>query len=1366
MENSVTIPDMVNEPDEVDQDDHAATKVPQLSLPPRAGVESVLTGTNQSVGPLPSGDSLSTSDSESMVKLVASGDKAHQRSKSLNKVGGETQEATVRTEKLYASAIPESEKQPADEVIADVDEMTLFETIKPGLKYTGRTPLESDGMSGHDLICLESVMGVTARVHRTNALGYNSQKKILLYAAGSTLVLWNWQQDTRIYLEGEGHTSTISDVAVTSHGLFAASASFETFSNKSYPTIVLWDLSGAAPGGRYCEVYRSRRSSVSDPACRIVNSMGIAFSPNDEILASICVCYPNSGGAESKYGTLQLCLFDWSHEFQLIQRCTIEGNPSKLDKAVHEESSADLTISLSGTNSNGSFSSAGVHIFAPEVPRMGAGEPMTSNQLGVTANDQRKNVDSTRNNPATSQKANDEQAYICWCGSSRLAIVYCTYVWIFDTASANNGGGLELKHHRNLKNELSSKDNRSSFKPGRSKSGRKFCMDDELDCTMITGARFCKEYGLLLIISRSGRLIVCESMSGAVVNNIAPPKTASGISLAGEHFTTLDIDGDVCTIGMSSGSLWSLSVRELAWQRPIPFQKQIRRRLLGNEETINGKIEKLRPPSSRKKGWPVVRAISLPDAENVGAGLKVVKDIIAALYADHTIAIFELTTARQSRGEIQKQQYARRPAKAGSHRSGEETSKGGSVANHAIGHFGAVQCVCWHPERTSSMLLTCSNDQSVGMWQLTPVAEDLSPPINIDSTVGSKLASSNISAAPSEKRVQLVRILDIATSICEDLPYSRCSKLTLSIANSTETTLEQRQLENMGMMQQVQGASMNRALQLNQRGIISSIEVTAVAYHPLGGQIAVGCSHGLVRIYSTVSGRLLHMRDVGDSFKTSPGSQGIQSMNIEESHTDPSYMSISSLCYSPTGRYIGAARADGTSLALDGWSEWCRGILLKSACLKPASIFSQGRIEFVSRPALPRHATPRDPIASAASLGASRNSSAESVASTCSLVLLSSDSIGLLTLVPLSSRETRRAANKVSNGGTDRSESGTSVGSVDWSHGFEKPRLLCEYRLDAAVRDMTVHPSGDYLIALTSRGTVLIYHLWLGRLRGIIPTISMALHRRPFDSLTTRGNAIAVDPCGIYLAVVVPCYTKPISSDTVQDPENDRDNAAIGKTASRSRYLSENHEAKLALARGTIVVFYELLTGVYAGRIARRWPVGAIKDISWSPCGSRIAIATSHDHCASVYRLQHGMWDNIRSALHVSTKNPEFWTRHPLFLHPFRPLTAQEGSAFKEEHMDMDTGGGMTSRSNLEAMTESIDAILLSASEAANHRWKSEGSGGDQAGMISVVEGSDTVRTDRTGLATARKRLSQLVVETSFNAARQNVMRRILLPAN
>ena len=47
-----------------------------------------------------------------------------------------------------------------------------------------------------------------------------------------------------------------------------------------------------------------------------------------------------------------------------------------------------------------------------------------------------------------------------------------------------------------------------------------------------------------------------------------------------------------------------------------------------------------------------------------------------------------------------------------------------------------------------------------------------------------------------------------------------------------------------------------------------------------------------------------------------------------------------------------------------------------------------------------------------------------------------------------------------------------------------------------------------------------------------------------------------------------------------------------------------------------------------------------------------------------------------------------------------------------------------------------------------------------------VVVEKEEMRTDRTGLSTARRRLSAMVVAHSIRAARLKVMKKILLPAD
>jgi hypothetical protein len=273
--------------------------------------------------------------------------------------------------------------------------------------------------------------------------------------------------------------------------------------------------------------------------------------------------------------------------------------------------------------------------------------------------------------------------------------------------------------------------------------------------------------------------------------------------------------------------------------------------------------------------------------------------------------------------------------------------------------------------------------------------------------------------------------------------------------------------------------------------------------------------------------------------------------------------------------------------------------------------------------------------------------------------------------------------------------------------------------------------------------------MWLGQLRGIIPTISSIVHRELNDSYSTRANTFTMDPSGLYSAVVVPWYERPTLQQT-----------NINETVNDS-----NTSVSTVVSQGNVVVFYEILTGAYAGRIARRWPVGAIQDITWSPCGSRVAIATNMDHCASIYRLKHGMWDNVRATLRAVSNNSEFWTQHPIFLEPFRPTEEEDDDDADEYDVDEDQlervdgkngrdSGKLRRDESIASMSDALDAIITSEQDRSGN------------GSVGGGDSSTVLRTDRTGLATARRRLSAMVVAHSLRSAKHNVLKRILLPAD
>ena len=948
---------------------------------------------------------------------------------------------------------------------------TLFKTLRP----ESNTNIED--RFGSSFVGLESVLGVTARASGGAALSYNPRLDCLLYAAGSTLVLWNFQRDTRLYLEGDGHASTISAIAVTSDGNHVASASFEGSGVgqefTSHPTIVLWDVTGKRnAGGKYDEIYRSVRVSCSDPACGVVTSMKLAFSPGDGILASLAVCEPAIGSSNTSKGTLQLCLFDWNDDFRLLQRCTIQGDGEGNERSVHIF--APEHVMSANDNSNNPFSTA------------------TGAETGTGIRIQQPTFHET------TREENDkrEVGYLSWCSENRICVVYDSHVFALEFIPG--GQGLSIVHVRNLHEKLSEKSQRSK-KANKLKSRRMdsnggtsstICYDEGEEGRnphAIVGAAVCVPYSLLLLLSRSGRLLVCETSTCSVVNSVPPPMDdKEPIST----FTALSVDGEETTIGTSTGTLWSLSMRELKWRRPLPFQRRMRARLLGGGSSSTAKENTNENTTVQyQRGWPVVAAISLPISKskrrnNNGKSI----ERIAAMYGDHSIAVFELGASSTPTINSTNQKGRRGSKSKKNNGKSNQTAKGGTVTNHAVGHFGAVRSSTWHPEKTSSVLITSSSDQSIGVWQLTPILDDLGAPESYSTTnrnstgklpdittgtINNNESSTRSSEprsveAPTERRARLVRVLDVSSSISSDLPYSRCSRVTLDIAN-------------FGQIDDISGKS-------------TSIEISALAYHPLGGRIACGDNHGMVRIYSTVSGRLLHMRDTtggnhsNNTYDTTNGMNyvdmegGIEGNEGEENHPDDvrTSRSISSISFSTTGRYVGVARRDGKTMVLDGWAEWCRGCILTTPCLDPFNGHAEGVISFVMRPSLPRHSTPRDPTPN--SKNGERNSTAESVRGTCCVVALSSESIGLVTVVPVTAgRHHERRRNNGGNDGNDGNDGianedmrdSCDVGAVEWKRGFEPTRLLSEFKLDGALRACRIHPSNEYIVCLTSKGNIL-----------------------------------------------------------------------------------------------------------------------------------------------------------------------------------------------------------------------------------------------------------------------------------------------------
>ena len=85
-----------------------------------------------------------------------------------------------------------------------------------------------------------------------------------------------------------------------------------------------------------------------------------------------------------------------------------------------------------------------------------------------------------------------------------------------------------------------------------------------------------------------------------------------------------------------------------------------------------------------------------------------------------------------------------------------------------------------------------------------------------------------------------------------------------------------------------------------------------------------------------------------------------------------------------------------------------------------------------------------------------------------------------------------------------------SGGAVPVLNGLE---ATIRFKSDAIVVGAGIHSSEQFVVMLSGKGTVFIYHVWLGELRGVFPSaVNLDL-----DSVFVRG--ISMDPEGLYVAV-------------------------------------------------------------------------------------------------------------------------------------------------------------------------------------------------------------------------------------------------------
>ena len=959
---------------------------------------------------------------------------------------------------------------------------------------------------------VETVCGVSPRVN----VCVHPTRGFVVHAAGSMLVLWDWRTDTRLNLKG--HIAPITSVACSPNGLFIASADCGP-----EPLIILWDVSGQAPGGRYVEVCRVRRDLSANVTW--VHNIQLSFSLDNVYLVSVEVGERTDEGA-------QVCLWDWAQDFTLLQRCLIY------------DTGEQHIFPTKGENPFGVYDDFGKHPWESDKAGLGKASGKT---------DHRRRRRRRLKKQLKLQYGGESDSKIVWVpGSNNFAVVFSHILWVFET----NKGAMRLLKQQQFQ-------------------GTKHTYE-------LVDVVASEVYRLIVVLCRSGQVFVCDS-GGNIVNHLgAPVKKKAGNSFgsrirgnkstkkemnAQKHrtFTCINNCGDMIFVGSSDGCIWTVEIRTLTWKRKLPFQHHLRERIeYPKEDGSNSPAGSWNSPvrvrgkegpekdNERGPGWPVASIATTSDDA-----------FIVTTFGDHTIAVFDLHNGR--------------------------------VTNHAVTHFGGVHSACWHPDATSSVLVTGGADQTLCIWQMIlPMEASASSYF----AQGRNMLTNNGPAsglldpiASKFWRAKPTRTVDVSTSLDPGLRYQRISRTSMAIAAAADQG---------GMFGAPKlSSSISRAA--------AAVEITAVAYHPRGGRIACGCSHGMVRVYNTMSGRLLYLRDIG--YYTRGRAYG---SSTSARVANPGIMECTDIKFSKEGRYLACALAGGMTAVMDSWGAYMRGSVVTAGFEKaawPGGVPPRLSCAFAQRPM-----GVRPP----------RLNAEEAASGTCVITCGAIDKIIMKEVQP-------GEGTLYSRKGANRDPETASMEGPATLTGLECP-TVAEYKLDSACTTFSVHSSGDYLICLSQKGTILIYHLWLGDLRGIIPTSAI-----PHPGGTRP--CFVQDPSGLYIAATSPVIRE---SESMQ----------LGASSMIACYR---------------VVIYEICTGRYAGHIT---DLPIVQFLSWSPCGTRLTLGGA-DGCINVYRVSAGIYRNIEAALVSRQQDIDFWEGHPIYLEPFRP-TRNAGSDIPKATVSQD----------------------------------------------------------------------------------------------
>ena len=378
----------------------------------------------------------------------------------------------------------------------------------------------------------------------------------------------------------------------------------------------------------------------------------------------------------------------------------------------------------------------------------------------------------------------------------------------------------------------------------------------------------------------------------------------------------------------------------------------------------------------------------------------------------------------------------------------------------------------------------------------------------------------------------------------------------------------------------------------------TSVKVTAVHIPAAAGSNTIVCGdqHGIVRIFEGTSGALVHTIDTACL-----GGAGGRGGDGGE-HSNPSCFrsTAESMCrtldVSPSGRFMACARGDGWTGVVDAFTGYAVGCVLREA--SPSPLAADLSPPLSGAMGVMGQSVMGSGDGSSVGWGVALMQPQSDGPSFAFCVGSNTSEISLYELRSSSSNEgpPYRVGSQGGRGARGVRHGADSVARRTPFEGAEALPVK-HFKLDDTCACFAVHPSGDYLLALTTRGTLLTYNIWLGDLRGIIPTVNPCLltHVRERGSFFSLSGGCAVDPSGLYVATVVPAVC--IDVGAVATGGNGGSNSGSGSAASLREAdgretgrgggggaAASEHAERDDRHENCVVLLFEVGTGRVAGR--------------------------------------------------------------------------------------------------------------------------------------------------------------------------------------